>query len=178
MLLGQRLGRRHQHRLVARLRAPAASRRAATTVLPRPDLPHQQPLHRLAGVEVGVDLVERLQLVAGRLERQRLDPAPDQLARLARAAAPAAPLRCDALARRQDRLVEEQLFERAGARGAASTSSSLSGKWTALTASATPASLRAPAARPAAARARCRPIAIACSTHSRIRCGFSCSVAG
>ena len=63
VLLGERLGRRHQRRLVAGLDARAASRRAATTVLPRAHLPHQQPLHRPLGAEVGVDLVERRALV-------------------------------------------------------------------------------------------------------------------
>ena len=46
VLLGEGLGRRHQRRLVARPRPRAASRTAATTVLPAADLPHQQPLHR------------------------------------------------------------------------------------------------------------------------------------
>ena len=73
------------------LPAPAASRRAATTVLPRPDLAHQQPLHRLAGVEVGVDLVEGR--AAGRRSARRAATRASArpARRAARAAAPAAP---------------------------------------------------------------------------------------
>ncbi len=109
VLLGQRLGRRHQHRLEAGFQRPQ-HRVEGDDGLARADLAHQQPLHRLAGVEIGVDLVEGLQLVPGRLERQRLDPAPDLLARLAEPRRrPRRPVR--PLARRQDRLVEEELLE-------------------------------------------------------------------
>ena len=109
VLLGQGLGRRHQHRLEARFQRPQ-HRVDGDDGLAAAHLAHQQPLHRLARVEVGVDLVERLQLVPGRLERQRLDPAPDPLARLAHLRRrPRGPVR--ALAGRQDRLVEEELFE-------------------------------------------------------------------
>ncbi len=82
VLLGERLGRRHQHRLEARFERPQ-HRVQRDHGLARADLAHQQPLHRLAGVEVGVDLVEGAQLVVSGLERQRLDPAPDHLSRLA-----------------------------------------------------------------------------------------------
>ena len=109
VLLGQRLGRRHQHRLEAGFERPQ-HRVERHHGLARADLAHQQPLHRLAGVEVGVDLVEGLELVAGRLEGQRLDPAPDALPRLAQPRRrPRDAVR--ALARRQDRLVEEELLE-------------------------------------------------------------------
>ena len=109
VLLGERLGRRHQHRLEAGFER-AQHRVERDHGLARADLAHQQPLHRLAGVEVGVDLVEGAQLVVGRLEGQRLDPAPDALPWLAE------PRRRSrgavrALARRQDRLVEEELLE-------------------------------------------------------------------
>ena len=74
VLLGERLGRRHQRRLVARLERPQ-HREHGDDRLARPDLAHQQPLHRPAAGEVGVDLLERRPLGRGRLERQRRDPA-------------------------------------------------------------------------------------------------------
>ncbi len=109
MLLGERLGRRHQHRLEAGFER-AQHRVERDHGLARADLAHQQSLHRLAGIEVGVDLIEGAQLIVGGLEGQRLDPAPDTLPRLAE------PRRrsCSAvraLARGQDRLVEEELLE-------------------------------------------------------------------
>jgi hypothetical protein len=109
VLLCQRLGRRHQHRLEARFQRPQ-HRVEGNHGLAAAHLAHQQPLHRLAGVEVGIDLVECLELVPGRLEGQRFDPAPDRLARPAEARRrPRGAV--GALSRRQDRLVEEQLFE-------------------------------------------------------------------
>ena len=62
VLLGERLGRRHQRGLVARLER-AQHRVEGDHGLARADLAHQQPLHRLARREVGVDLVERVALV-------------------------------------------------------------------------------------------------------------------
>ena len=47
VLLGERLGRRHQRRLVARLERPQ-HRVEGDDGLAAPDLPHQQPLHRPA----------------------------------------------------------------------------------------------------------------------------------
>ena len=140
VLLGERLGRRHQHRLEARFQRPQ-HRVEGDHRLARADLPHQQPLHRLAGVEVGVDLVEGRELVAGRLERQRLDPAPDRLARACRAAAPAARPGARACASPGAPGRGRALRSRSRSR-ACSTSSAVSGKCTALIASAAPASPR------------------------------------
>jgi hypothetical protein len=109
VLLGERLRRRHQRRLVARFQRPQ-HRVDRDHGLAGADLPHQQALHRLAGVEVGLDLVERLQLIAGRLERQRFEPAADQVAGLAEAGRRTSRA-VRPLARRQQRLVEKQLFE-------------------------------------------------------------------
>ena len=109
MLLGEGLGRRHQRRLVAGFERPQ-HRVDGDHGLAGADLAHQQPLHRLARVEVGVDLGEGGALVAGRREGQRLEPAPDQLAGRAEARRrPRQPVA--ALAARQHRLVQEQLFE-------------------------------------------------------------------
>ena len=77
-----------------RLRAPAASRRRATTVLPEPTSPISSrcigsPESRSASMSSKAP-----QLVAGRLEGQRLDPALDRSRRAGRSAAPAGPARC------------------------------------------------------------------------------------
>jgi hypothetical protein len=109
VLLGERLGRRHQRRLVAGFER-SQHRVDGDHRLARADLAHQQALHRLAGVEVGLDLVEGLQLIAGRLEGQRIEPTTDQISRLSES-------RCRTsssmrpLAGGQKSLVEEQLFE-------------------------------------------------------------------
>ena len=84
---------------------------SATTVLPEPDLPHEQPLHRSVEGEVGVDLGDRGELVRRRLERQPLgEPLVAQRRRVGqrlgvrdRAALGAQP--------QLDRLVEQQLVE-------------------------------------------------------------------
>ena len=102
-----------------------------------------------------VDLGERRQLVGGRLERQRLEPARDQLARAARAAAPGAPSG-GPLAGAPGRLVEEQLLEGEPLAGRLDVLLAAPGSGRRATASAAPASRAGPAARPAAARSRCR----------------------
>ncbi len=79
VLLGQGLGRRHQRRLVAGLER-AQHRVQGDHRLARADVAHQQPLHRPAGDQVRVDLVHGPALAARELERQRLEPAADQLA--------------------------------------------------------------------------------------------------
>ncbi len=80
MLLGERLGRRHQRALIAVLDR-AQQRVQRDDGLARPDLAHQQPLHRARLREVAVELRERPLLVAGQRERQhRLEPAGGQLA--------------------------------------------------------------------------------------------------
>jgi hypothetical protein len=71
VLLGERLGRRHQRRLGARLDRPQ-HRVERDDGLARADLAHQQPLHRPAGREVVVDRGHRGALVAGRGERERV----------------------------------------------------------------------------------------------------------
>ena len=110
VLLGQRLGRRHQHRLEPGFERPQ-HRVQRHHRLPRPHLPHQQPLHRLARVEIGIDLVERLQLIlrsartaATRSSAHQLTGLPQLRRRPGGAMRP--------LPRRQERLVQEQLFER------------------------------------------------------------------
>ena len=77
VLFGKRLGRRHQCRLALMLdrsqhRVQRHDRLAAA------DLPHQQPLHRPRLAQVRVDRVDRRELVAGRLERQAVQPPPAQ----------------------------------------------------------------------------------------------------
>ena len=89
-------------------RSMAAS---ATTVLPDPDLPHQQPLHRPLAREVGVDLVDRPLLVAGELERQRPAPAVHHHAARVERPRPAA-LAPGPPAPRHRELEQEQLLER------------------------------------------------------------------
>ncbi len=80
MLLGQRLGRRHQRGLAAALHG-AEHRAQGHDGLARADLAHQQPLHGPLAGQVAVDLLARPGLVAGQLERQRLRPWVDELAR-------------------------------------------------------------------------------------------------
>ncbi len=85
VLLGERLGRRHQHRLVAGFQRPQ-HRVDGDHGLARADLAHQQPLHRLAASRGRRRSSSKaLQLVAGRLEGQRVEPAADQVAGLAEA---------------------------------------------------------------------------------------------
>ena len=110
VLLGQGLGRRHQHRLVAGFERPQ-HRVERDHGLARADLPHQQPLHRLAGVEVGVDLVEGR--AAGRRSARTAASrasAPTSSPGLPSRGAGRA-VRCVRLRRREERLVEEELFE-------------------------------------------------------------------
>ena len=86
VLLGERLGRRHQRGLAAGLDR-AQHRVQRDDGLAGADLAHQQPLHRPVVGDVFVDRGHRLALVAGRRERQRvLEPAGGQLGRRVRAA--------------------------------------------------------------------------------------------
>ena len=81
VLLGERLGRRHQRGLGARLDR-AQHRVDGHHGLAGADLAHEQALHRPVARELVVDGGHRLALVGGRLERQRvLQPAGGQLAR-------------------------------------------------------------------------------------------------
>ena len=156
VLLGERLGRRHQHRLEPGFQRPQ-HRVERDHGLARPDLPHQQPLHRLAGVEVAVDLVERLQLVARSARTAATRPS----ARPAPRACPSrgAGARCGGSASaspgspgRGRALRSEPLP------GRARPPRSPRGSAAALTASADAGQPPPrPAARPAAARSRCRP---------------------
>ena len=85
VLLGERLGGRHQRRLGARLDGPQ-HRVQRHDGLARAHLPHQQPLHRPVARDLLVDGVHRPPLVARGRERQRLaQPAGGQLARPGRA---------------------------------------------------------------------------------------------
>ena len=109
MLLGQRLGRCHQRRLVTGLDG-AQHRVQGADRLAGPHLPHQQPLHRLRAGEVHVDLLERSILVAGQLEGERLEPAAHPVAgRRQLGSSPGG--EAAAAAGRQGGLVEEQLLE-------------------------------------------------------------------
>ena len=141
MLLGQGLGRRHQRRLVAGFERPQ-HRVDGDHGLARADLAHQQPLHRLARVEVGVD-------------RRRRRPAGRRSARRAASRASARPVSpalpkprrrprraLGALARSEQRLVEEQLFEGEPLARASASLLGAAGKWAARIASPTPASRR------------------------------------
>ena len=85
VLLGQRLGRRHQRSL-----APALDRAQERVErdhrLAGADVALQQALHRHRPGEIGVDLLDRALLVLGQRERQRRAVALDQLAGRGRAA--------------------------------------------------------------------------------------------
>ncbi len=81
VLLRERLGRGHQRALAAGLDR-AQQRVQRHDGLARADVPLEQALHRRRPREVGVDLRDRLLLVLGQLERQRVPVAADQLARL------------------------------------------------------------------------------------------------
>ena len=82
VLLGERLGRRHQRALVAALDR-AQERVERDDRLAGADVALEQPLHRRRAGEVAVDLRDRLLLVLGQRERKRRAVALDQLARLA-----------------------------------------------------------------------------------------------
>ena len=74
---------------------PASATRSiaysATTVFPDPTSPISRRCIGLPAREVAVDLLERLALAVGQLERQRLEPARDERRRARRAARPRAP---------------------------------------------------------------------------------------
>ena len=82
VLLGERLGRRHQRALAAELDR-AQQRVQCNDGLSRPDLALEETLHRERPVEVGVDLGHRAFLIRGERERERRAVAGDELARLA-----------------------------------------------------------------------------------------------
>ena len=79
VLLGERLGRRHQRALAAVLDR-AQDRVERDDRLAGADVALQEPLHRHRALEVGVDLAHGLLLVRRQRERQRLPVARDQLA--------------------------------------------------------------------------------------------------
>ncbi len=108
VLVGERLGRRHQRRLLPRLER-SQHRVEGDHRLAGADLAHQQPLHRPLGGEVGVDLGEGPHLVRGRLERKRAQPVADERARLVeRHRGPA--LVALAAAQCERRLMQEELL--------------------------------------------------------------------
>ena len=78
VLLGERLGRRHQRAAVAAFYG-AQQRVERDDRLPRADVSLQEPLHGRGAAEVGVDLGDGALLVGRELERQRLPVALDQL---------------------------------------------------------------------------------------------------
>ena len=82
VLLGERLGGRHQRALTALLDG-AQERVQRDNRLPGADVALQEPLHRHAAGEIGVELADRLLLVRSERERQRLPVADDQISRLA-----------------------------------------------------------------------------------------------
>ena len=135
MLLGQRLGRRHQHRLERPLPAPATSRRrqprsCRTRPPPSATAASARPESRSPSISS-----KRPELIAGRLERKRLDPAPHEFSRRPEAGAGrASPM--GPLPRRQQRLVQEQLLEPQPLPGVARHPRSDSGKCAARIASA------------------------------------------
>ena len=76
VLLGERLGRRHQRRLVAVLDG-AQHREQRDDRLAAADLAHQEALRRALARELRAELVDRRRLVAGQRERQPAgEPAP------------------------------------------------------------------------------------------------------
>ena len=110
VLLGERLGRRHQRRLRAVLDGPQ-HRVQGNDGLATADLPHQQPLHRLLSFEVFSDRGDRLALIAGRLERQSmLKPARAQARRLVQRQSLSL-RRPPAAADQENQLAEQQLLE-------------------------------------------------------------------
>jgi hypothetical protein len=80
VLLRKRLRRCHQSRLHALLGDPQ-HRIQGDHGLARSDLSRQQPLHRLAATEVGVDRAQRSALIGCQLEPERVEPAAHRLAR-------------------------------------------------------------------------------------------------
>ncbi len=79
VLLGERLGRRHQHGLAPVL-GGAEHRVEGDHRLAAPDLPHQEALHRAGAGELAGDRRDGALLVAGELEREPAgQPAPGQL---------------------------------------------------------------------------------------------------
>ena len=82
VLLGERLGRRHQRPLVAALDR-AKQRIERDRGLPGADVPLEQPLHRRRAGEVAVDVRDRPLLVLGQHERQRRAVALEQPAGIA-----------------------------------------------------------------------------------------------
>ena len=80
VLLGERLGRRHQRALPSRLDRPQ-QRVERDHRLARADVALEQALHRRRPGQVGVELGDRLLLVLGQHERERAAVARDQLAR-------------------------------------------------------------------------------------------------
>jgi hypothetical protein len=109
VLLGERLGRRHQRAL------PAGLDRTQQRVerhdrLPGADVALEQPRHGRRAGEVGVDLRDRPLLVLRQLERQRRPVAGDELARRRQRRGDAGlPL---GRSSRQGQLEDEQLVER------------------------------------------------------------------
>jgi len=74
VLLGQDLRRSHQRRLLARLDR-AQHRVDRHERLPRPDIALEQPVHRRAVAEIGVDFAHHAPLGVGEGERKRGHPA-------------------------------------------------------------------------------------------------------
>ena len=87
VLLGERLGRRHQRALPPHLDR-AEQRMQRDDRLPGSDLSLEEPLHGDGPVEIRVDLRHRALLVRSEGERERRPITRDELARRGRAAAP------------------------------------------------------------------------------------------
>ena len=178
MLLGQRLGRRHQHRLEAGFERPqhrVERRPRSCPSRPRPSAAaasarrsrgrrrsRRRPRSWSPVGSNGSDSIQRPTSSPGLAEPRRR----------ARGAV-------RALAGGQQRLVEEQLFEARAARSAASASSAALGEVGGRDRVADPGQAAAGAQlrRQRLDRVR-RPARHACSAQSRIRCAFSASVAG
>ena len=109
VLLRERLGRRHQRRLMSGLDR-AQHREDADHRLAAAHLPHQQPLHRLCAGEILVDLLDGPPLVTGQLERQRRQPVSDTRTALGERD-PAVTRDTAAAPGDQRRLVEKELLE-------------------------------------------------------------------
>ena len=108
VLLGERLGRRHQRALAAGLDRPQ-ERVERDDRLAGADVALEQALHRRRAREVGVDLGDRLLLMLGQLERECGAVAADQLARLRQRGGDL--LLALGSAPRQRQLEDEQLVE-------------------------------------------------------------------
>ena len=115
VLLSERLGRRHERGLAPVL-GRAQHRVESDDRLPRPDLAHQEPLHRATGRQVAIEGLDGRTLIPGERERERREPGPDQLAQRFEDHGGLGLAPC-ALPAQEGELQEQELLEREPAAG-------------------------------------------------------------